>query len=193
MNKTKITPLDGKSNTETKEQKETDDKCTLLKNIEYQSMLINPDFNTLEKREKETITNIHNMLDNEIIQTNKEKQPWSKLNKLCKINKLMEYSEKCKIDYQLSEEEVIELRDYLKRLLDRKKLVRVKDVVYDKEKGEIIKINDLCIEKKDNKHRFTLKQNDKKKSSLNNLSPYTKKKTIKDHKVKNKNKRLSIV
>ncbi len=193
MNQSHITPLDGKNTIEEEKDNEAVEKCNLLKNIEYQSMLINPNFNHMEKRENDTITNVHNMLDNEIIQTNKEKQPWSKLNKLCKINKLMEYCDKCKIKHGLNEEDTNELKEYLKKLLDRKKLIRVRDVTYDKETGEIININELHIEKKDNKHRFTLKQNDKKKSSLSNLSPYTKKKTIKEQKGKGKNKRLSIL
>lgn len=169
------------------------EQCNPLKNIQYQSMLINPNYNEMEQREKETITTVHTMLENEMVQTNNEKVAWSKLNKLCKINKLMDYADECKEKHELSEEETKELKTYLKTLLDRKKLLRIKEVTYDKNKGILLNIQALVIEKKDNKMRFTLKNMDKKKSSLSNLAPYTKRKTLKESKTKGKNKKLSIL
>ena len=58
---------------------------------------------------------------------------------------------------------------FLKDCIDRKKLQRVKDVIYDKEIGTIKEIPSLCYVKS-NKH-FTLKNLDKRVSTLKSLAP----------------------
>jgi hypothetical protein len=69
----------------------------------------------------------------------------------------------------------------LKDCIDRKKLQRVKDVVYDKTNGSIKEIPALSYTKA-NKH-FTLKNIDKRVSTLKSLAPKKAQGTI-----KNKNK-----
>jgi hypothetical protein len=60
--------------------------------------------------------------------------------------------------------------------LDRKKLQRVKDVTYDVKTGRIKAIPGLTFNK--NKHKFTLRRVDKKKSTLKGLAPKRKKDKI---------------
>ena len=75
------------------------------------------------------------------------------------------------------------LASFLKDCIDRKKLQRVKDVVYDKTNGSIKEIPALSYTKA-NKH-FTLKNIDKRVSTLKSLAPKKTQGTIKN---KNKNK-----
>ena len=58
---------------------------------------------------------------------------------------------------------------FLKDCLDRKKLIRVKDVIYDKENGNIKDIPAICYIK--NSKHFTLKNIDKRISTLKSLAP----------------------
>ena len=76
---------------------------------------------------------------------------------------------KHKIKNNLSDEESDLLITFLKECIDRKKLQRVKDVLYDKENGIIKEIPALCYVKS-NKH-FTLKNIDKRVSTLKSLAP----------------------
>ena len=74
------------------------------------------------------------------------------------------------------------LYKYLKRCLERKKLQRVKDVQYSTEKGKIISIPGLLFNNKNNK--FTLKNIDKKGSTLKSLAPKKKRRKTKEKKEK---------
>ena len=56
---------------------------------------------------------------------------------------------------------------FLRNCLDKKKLQRVKDVLYNKETGEITDIPCLCYNK--NLKHFTLKNIDKRVSTLKSL------------------------
>ena len=67
---------------------------------------------------------------------------------------------------------------FLRDCLDRKKLQRVKDVVYDKTNGSIKEIPALSYTKA-NKH-FTLKNMDKRVSTLKSLAPKKTQGTIKN-------------
>jgi hypothetical protein len=74
-----------------------------------------------------------------------------------------------KNDNQLNEEEGDILIQFLKDCLDRKKLQRIKDVVYDKENGVIKSIPALTYIKT-TKH-FTLKNIEKRVSTVKSLPP----------------------
>ena len=71
---------------------------------------------------------------------------------------------------------------FLKDSLDKKKLSRVKDVIYDKENGVVKEIPALLYTKS-NKH-FTLKNIDKRVSTLKSLAPKKGNGTIKNKLVK---------
>jgi hypothetical protein len=109
------------------------------------------------------------------------------LNKTLKIEKLVSYANSCKETKGWTDEDVKISIDFFKKCLDRKKLQKVKDVVYDKEKGCIKEIPALVYDK-GTKH-FTLKNIDKHMTTLKCLTPKNmerEKKTDKDKTEKNR-------
>lgn len=154
--------------------------CLELRNIEYQTMLLNSNnnksyVNISSKKETNNIEKIEEFLEKETLNNKSLNKPWSKLDKLQKINKLYEYAIHLISEEKLTENELIELKKYLKLCLERKRLNRVKDVNYDKEKGIITSLPGLQYKK--STRNFTLKTVDQKKSgTLKNLAPIKNKK-----------------
>jgi hypothetical protein len=131
-----------------------------------------------ETKAANDISNLDKFLEKE--KNNNCNEPWCKLNKTIKTKKMIEYVEIYKKEKKLDEEESKHLISFLRDCLDKKKLQRVKDVIYDKTNGTIKDIPALSYTKA-NKH-FTLKNIDKRVSTLKSLAPK------KGHKsVKNKN------
>lgn len=139
------------------------DECLELKNIKYKTMLMN----NIQPTKEPEITNIETFLEKE--KNINKKQHWSKLSKLSKKNKLLDYCEEYSTKHSLNDEEIQELRSFLLKSLDRKKLQRVKDVIYDIETQTIINIPTLTLNKQTNK--YTLKNLEKKVSTLKSLAP----------------------
>lgn len=108
-------------------------------------------------------------------------EPWCKLNKTNKLVKLQKYVEEYKTKNDINEEEEKLLVTFLKDCLDKKKLQLIKDVTYDKVNGNIKDIPGLFYIK--SKKHFTLKNNDKRVSTLKSLGP----KKSKTNSVKNDN------
>ena len=98
---------------------------------------------------------------------NNENEPWTKLDKTVKTRKILAFAEKYTEDKGLTEEETCKLIAFLKDCLDKRKLQRVKDVLYDKTNGEIKEIPALLYNKT-NRH-FTLKNIDKRVSTIKSL------------------------
>jgi hypothetical protein len=141
------------------------DECQELKNIKYKTMLLNG--NPLkETKSSNDISNLEKFLEDE--KFNNSNEPWCKLNKTVKTKKLLEYVETYKKEHKLDDEETDKFILFLKECLDRKKLLRVKDVVYDKTNGTIKDIPAL-IYTKSTKH-FTLKNLDKRVNTLKSLA-----------------------
>ena len=142
------------------------EECIELKNIKYKTMLLNG--NPLnETKSSNNMLNLEKFLEDE--KNNNINEPWCKLNKTTKTKKLLEFVEIYKKSKNLDEEEQKLLVIFLKDCLDRKKLLRVKDVIYDKINGIIKEIPTLTFTKA-NKH-FTLKNVDKRVSTLKSLTP----------------------
>ena len=146
------------------------EECMELQNIKYQTMLLNG--NSKVTSNKVDSGNIDAFLEKEK-EANKDK-PWNKLGKNQKISKINQYINKYIQENKCSKEEKSELKIYLVKCLERKKLQRVKDVVYDSKAGIIKNIPGLSFDK--NKRKFTLKKLDKKKSSLSKMAPKSKSK-----------------
>lgn len=143
-------------------------ECSELKSIKYK-------LNGIpwpENKSSNDLSDIDNFLEKEKIFNSNE--PWSKLDKTAKIRKLIAFSEKYKEENQLSDEEHARLIAFFKDCLDKKKLQRLKDVIYNKDIGEIIEIPALILNKTSN--NFTLKNIDKRVSTIRGLTP--KKKTV---------------
>ena len=151
------------------------EECLELKNIKYKTMLLNG--NPLKETKSENdLSNLDKFLEDE--KNNNVNEPWCKLNKTIKTKKILEFVEKYKSEKNLDQEEEKALLTFLKDCLDRKKLQRVKDVVYDKTNGSIKEIPALSYTKA-NKH-FTLKNMDKRVSTLKSLAPKKAQGTIKN-------------
>jgi len=98
-----------------------------------------------------------------------QNEPWCKLNKTNKLIKLQNYIEEYKSKNDINEEEEELLIVFFKDCLDKKKLHRIKDVIYDKTNGIVKDIPGLIYIK--SKKHFTLKNNDKRVSTLKSLGP----------------------
>lgn len=147
------------------------DECNELKTIKYKSMLLKN--NNDEKEElKENVNNMEHFLANE--NTTKFSEPWNKLNKTYKLLKISEYVDKFAKEKKLGEKQRVDLLDFLTTNIDRKRLLKSKEVNYDKDKQEIISIPGLSINNTTKK--FTLKRIDKKPSTLKSLAPKKNKK-----------------
>ena len=153
-------------NDNTTEKESTTEECQELKNLKYKTMLLN---GTLlqETKSENDISNLDKFLENEKNSNNNE--PWCKMNKTIKCKKIIEFADVYSEQNNLNEEEKRLLIIFLKDSLDKKKLSRVKDVIYDRDTGIIKEIPALTYTKL-TKH-FTLKNMDKRVSTLKSLAP----------------------
>jgi len=166
-----------------KTKNKKNDECIELKNIKYQTMLINNNSNSI-KKSSSNISNLDNFLNQERQKQNV--QPWNKLGDGAKLKKISAFIDEYSIKNNVSPSDKMKLYKYLKKCMERKKLQRVKDVQYDKEKGKIINIPGLKFNSKSSK--FTLKNIDKKGSTLKSLAPKKKIRKRKNKKEKEPSK-----
>ena len=162
------------------ENKKVEEECLELKNIKYKTMLISG-APLQETKSSSDLSNLEKFLENE--QNNNKIEPWSKLDKTIKTKKIIEFIEVYKVKCELDTEECSSLLTFLKDCLNRKKLQRVKDVIYDKENGQIKDIPALQYIKA-TKH-FTLKNIDKRISTVKSLTPKKPNGTIKNKVITN--------
>jgi len=142
-----------------------EEECIELKNIKYKTMLING-VPLGESKASQSIQKLDTFLENE--KNNNENEPWCKLNKTIKVKKLSEYVMNIyKVQHELDDSECEILISFLRDSLDRKKLQRIKDVIYDKENCTIKEIPALSYTRT-TKH-FTLKNIEKRISTLKSL------------------------
>ena len=156
------------------------EECLELKNIKYKTMLLKG-VAIKETKSSNNMLNLENFLENE--KNNNKNEPWCKLNKTIKIQKLIEFVELYKTENKLNEEEENLLITFFRDCLERKKLQRLKDVIYDKDTGTVKNIPALHYTKS-TKH-FTLKNNEKRVSTLKSLAPKKINTTIKNKNILN--------
>lgn len=159
----------------------TDSKeCKELKTIKYKTMLLsgNSDINP---NIRDNISKLDMLLEREC--TMNKAEPWSKLDKTVKLNKLNDYVTSLTKEHKLNIVEIKTIKKELHNALDKKQLQRVKDVSYDKETGKINNIPNLQFNKTTRK--FTMKRSEKQISTLKSLGP---KKTQSSTKRTNKDK-----
>ena len=159
--------MDLKAITEdTKEVNVKNETCNELKTIKYKSMMHNgAAWN--EPKSSTNLSNLDKFLENEKISNSNE--PWSKLDKTAKTRKLLTFAEKYRTEQNLTDPEYSKLVAFFKDCLDKKKLQRVKDVIYDKDTGEIKEVPALHFSKPT--VHFTLKNIDKRISTIRSLAP----------------------
>ena len=146
-----------------------------LKNIKYKTIGING-YHWNESKSALDLQNLDIFLENE--KNNNINEPWSKLDKTVKTKKMLQYAEIYKNEQKLNDEDYVNLILFFKDCLDKKRLQRVKDVIYDKTTGQIKEIPGLFHNKI--KNHFTIKNIDKKVSTIKSLAPKKLKGTVKN-------------
>lgn len=148
-----------------KNNTKTDNK---LNNLKYKSMVLNG----LVWPETKSVNDLNNLdifLEKEKEKSSSNTEPWSKQDKTSKIKRLTIFAKRFQEENQLTDEEHTQLIAFFRDCLDRKKLLRVKDVICDKETGEIKSIPALQYNKAS--HNYTLKNIDKRISTIKSLGP----------------------
>ena len=137
-----------------------------LKSINYKNMLLTGNYNML-KPDIVTNPNIDDILENE--KNANKRDPWNKLDKSGKVVKLKEFATRHGKKENHTEQEITALYQFLVSALEQKKLMRAKDVIYDKATGEITSIP--CLIYHAGFKKFTLKRCEKRQSTLKSLAP----------------------
>ena len=141
-------------------------ECVELKNIKYKSMLLSGKSD--EPIETvENLSNLEHFLAGE--KKNSSNEVWVKLDKTTKILKFAEFSTTYCAENNYNDADKNELYTFLNTNLDRKRLLKVKEVIYDKDSGKIQSIPTLMYSVANKK--FTLKRCDKRPSTLKSLAP----------------------
>lgn len=150
------------------------EECQELKNIKYKTMLLNGNKKQISSVIND-VSNLDLLLDEESEQNKKE--AWNKLDKSIKMNKINDYIKILTTKHKLSAAEIKILRDFLSVNLDKKNLLKNKDVEYIKETGKLENIPNLYFN--NTARKFSLKR--QQQSSVK-LGP-TRKKKPKSNKV----------
>ena len=117
-------------------------ECKEFNNLKYRTM-INTGTN-LENNIDTSEDTINNFLNMDI--ENNKKGIWSKLTKTEKIKKIKQYiNEKLKIEYNLTDEEIVYTTKVFTIMIDRKKLSKNNELVYNQEVGFIEQIGGLLF------------------------------------------------
>jgi hypothetical protein len=140
--------------------------CKELKTIKYKTMLLSGS-SEINPNVKDNSSNIDMILEKECNYNKSE--PWSKLDKTVKMNKLNDYVNSLGKEHKLTVAEMKNTKKDLHAALDKKQLQRVKDINYDRENGIINNIPNLHFNKTTRK--FTMKRSDKQISTLKSLGP----------------------
>ena len=162
---------------EPKTEESKTEECAELKNLKYKTMLLSG-VPIKETKSSGDLSTLEKFLESE--KNTNSIGPWCKLDRTVKIQKMTFYVAKYKLEHDLSEEEEALLMSFMKDCLERKKLQKVKDVIYDKETGQIKEIPSLSYNKQ-TKH-FTLKNLEKRISTLKSLPVAKNSGTIKNSK-----------
>ena len=141
-------------------------ECVELKNIKYKSMLLNGNGDEKE----ETVENLSNL---DLFLADEKKsisnEPWTKLDKTTKLLKFNDFIDEYIEQHKYSQDDKISLFNFLSTNLDRKRLLKTKEVLYNKETGKILSIPSLIYNT--GAKKFTLKRCDKRQSTLKSLAP----------------------
>ena len=126
----------------------------------------------LDEGEEITLKNIDSFLDRE--RAHNKTETWVKLDKNVKRQVLHSYAEKYGKEYNMPVKEIKVLKSFFNTCLEKNKLNRTKDVVYNRDTQIISSIPGLFFNK--NSKNYTIRANDSKRvSTLKSLAP--KKKT----------------
>ena len=129
-----------------------------------------------------TYTDIDKLLETE--KQHNKADAWNKLDKTVKIQKLHGFAEKYGKENTLPMKDIKALKHFFSGSLEKNKLQKTKEVIYDKEKGIILSIPSLFFNIQ--QRSFTLKQIDAKRvSTIKSLTPSYSKSHADDKKEEN--------
>ena len=132
--------------------------------VELQQRYINDGI--VEEVQESTYSKIDNLLENE--KKKNKNEVWNKLDKTVKIQKLHIFAEKYGKDNNLPIKEVKNLKQYFNDSLNKNKIQKTKDVVYDREKGIVNAVHGLMFNS--HTHNFTIRNMDSKHVSTVKLT-----------------------
>lgn len=127
---------------------------------------------TTNEKVENKITQVDvNELD-ELLEKEKQRNKWeiwTKLDKMIRVQKLHEFAERYGKEHSMPVKEIKSLKAFFKSCLDKNKLNKSKDVVYNKEQRVIVSVPALHFNQVTK--NFTLKLMDKRVSTLKSLTP----------------------
>jgi len=154
---------------ETKEEEE--EECIELKHLKYKSMVQGGTRKDIGGRHKsDSINTLDKFLENATASNNVGR--WNKLDKTNKLQKITEFADVYATENEYTEQDKVSLITYLKDCIDKKKLLRVKDVEYDNVTDKLVAIPGLQYNKTSKKH--TIKNAESKRSSVTKSLPQRK-------------------
>jgi hypothetical protein len=134
-----------------------------------QKSIINTTSPTYEETAETNYNTLDALLEKEKLHNKSD--AWNKLNKTVKIQKLHQFAETYGHNNQLPTKDIKALKLFFTESLDKNKLQKTKDIVYDKEKGTVTSIPGLFFNQTN--RAFTLKNMDVKRvSTIKSLTPH---------------------
>lgn len=129
-----------------------------LKSIKYKSNIKTP---ILSNKIEDDLDNLDKFLEKE--KNISQDDNWGKMDKNTRLLKLNQYAMQYKEEKGMNEEEYNKLLCYFKECVDKKKLSKIKDVIYDKKTNTIKEVPGLMLNKQNN---YTIKNLDAKNATL---------------------------
>jgi len=151
-----------------------EEECIELKHLKYKSMVQGGTRKDIGGRPKsDSINTLDKFLEETTASNNAGR--WNRLDKTIKLQKMTDFADIYAAEHEYSDEDKASLMVYLRDCLDKKKLIRVKDVEYDNASDRLIAIPGLQYNRTSKKH--TIKNTDSKRSSV--LKSLPQRKTVK--------------
>jgi hypothetical protein len=150
---------------------EKEEECIELKHLKYKSMVQGGTRKDIGGRPKsDSINTLDKFLEETTASNNTGR--WNRLDKTIKLQKMTDFADIYAAENEYTDEDKASLMVYLRDCLDKKKLIRVKDVEYDNESDRLIAIPGLQYNRTSRKH--TIKNADSKRSSVTKSLPQRK-------------------
>lgn len=146
-----------------KAPKQTDAKIM----SKYKNFITASGSNTMASNAAAESDKIDQLLEQE--KQNMNSEPWNKLDKRLKIQKLHAYAEKYGTQHSLPQKDIKALKTFFSECLTKDKLAKVKDVDYDRNTGVINNVFGLLLNA--STRAFTIRNVEKKVSTLKSLTP----------------------
>ena len=157
---------------------ESNNNCKEYQALQYKTM-INNGTNIDTKIVNETNEDkINNFLENEIAKN--KKQPWIKLTRTNKVQKLKQYLKDIATpEYNLTQDELVQSEYYLIQCLERKKLHKNNEVLYNDENGLLEGLQSVLFDTEKRKFLTNKNFNSSLKNKSDNKKPAQRSKTQK--------------